>query len=213
MLLKNSETERALIIFIKNPQLGKVKTRLAATIGKEKALLVYEYLLKHTRNITEKLDASKYVYYSDIIDDKDEWDVEKYHKKIQNQTIDLGLKMAEAFREMIANNHSKILIIGSDCLELTQEILEKGFEKLIDNEVVIGKANDGGYYLIGFNFQKIGERCAEVLTTMFLNKQWSHSNVSNEAIENIRKLNLKYAEMPELNDIDEEKDILKYNLL
>lgn len=213
MLLKNSENEKALIIFIKNPQLGKVKTRLAATIGNEKALKVYQHLLKHTRNITENLDAEKYVFYSDFIDETDEWKNKVYQKEKQNSDPDLGVKMASAFRKMKENGHAKALIIGSDCLELTQDILEECFEKLADNEVVIGKAADGGYYMIGFDFRKIGNRVDEVLNQVFLEKQWSHAEVAKEAIESFRKLHLTFAEMPTLNDIDEEKDILKYNLL
>lgn len=210
MLLKNSENENALIIFIKNPQIGKVKTRLAATIGNEKALEVYQHLLKHTRNITENLEAEKYVFYSDFIDETDEWKNEVYQKKIQSSEPDLGVKMWSAFCEMKEKKHEKVLIIGSDCLELTKEILENCFIQLIDNEVVIGKATDGGYYLIGFDFRKIGIRSEEVLNEIFLGKQWSHADVAKEAIESFRKLNLTFAEMPTLNDIDEEKDLLKY---
>lgn len=213
MLLKNSENEKALIIFIKNPLLGKVKTRLAATIGNEKALEVYQHLLKHTRNITENLDAEKYVFYSDFIDETDEWKNEVYQKKIQNSDSDLGVKMASAFSEMIENGHEKVLIIGSDCLELTQDILGSSFAKLVENEVVIGKAVDGGYYMIGFDFRKIGNRVDKVLNQVFLGKQWSHADVAKEAIESFRKLNLSFAEIPTLNDIDEEKDLLKYNLI
>jgi glycosyltransferase A (GT-A) superfamily protein (DUF2064 family) len=63
--------------------------------------------------------------------------------------------------------------------------------------------------LIGFNFNKIGERSNEVLTNIFLNKQWSHNEVYQEAMHSCEVLNLKYAQLTILTDIDEEKDFLK----
>ena len=203
------ETQNALIIFIKNPQLGKVKTRLAATVGNEKALEIYQILMAHTQKITHKLNAEKYLYYSDFVDRNDIWPNEVYHKSVQQDGIDLGLKMACAFRDALQENHQKVLIVGSDCLELTNEMINKAYSELTDNEVVIGPAFDGGYYLIGFNFQTIGERSEEALNQVFLDKQWSHGDVCNEAIEACEALKLKYAQLPTLTDVDEEKDFLK----
>ncbi|WP_435356450.1 TIGR04282 family arsenosugar biosynthesis glycosyltransferase [Emticicia sp. SJ17W-69] len=201
--------QNALIIFIKNPQLGKVKTRLAATVGNEKALEIYQVLMSHTHRITNDLNIEKYLYYSDFIDHNDIWSNDNYHKYVQQQGQDLGLKMASAFRDTLQNNCSKVIIIGSDCLELTDEIINDGYEQLIDNEVVIGPATDGGYYLIGFNFETVGERCGEVLKRVFLEKQWSHVNVCDEAIKACNDLKLKISKLPILTDVDEEKDFLQ----
>ncbi len=202
-----SFNENALIIFVKNPILGKIKTRLAATMGNEKALKIYQYLLAHTRSITKNLEAEKYVFYSNFIDKTDEWSNEIYHKKKQISEPDLGLKMAQAFREIMAKNHQKVVIIGSDCIDLSEEILQESYQQLIDNEVVIGAANDGGYYLIGFDFRKLGKASNAVLDTLFIGKKWSHAQVFEEAIAGFRQWELKYAELPKLTDIDEEKDI------
>jgi rSAM/selenodomain-associated transferase 1 len=203
------EKENAIIIFIKNPQLGKVKTRLAATVGNEKALEIYMSLMAHTENICHQLDAQKYVYYSDFIDNNDIWSNDVYNKLVQNESNDLGEKMALAFRDTLRENHQKVLIIGSDCLELTEPIINEAFLQLSNNKVVIGPANDGGYYLIGFDFYKIGELCGEVLRQVFLDKQWSHSEVCKEAIDACKSLGLTIAKLPLLTDIDEEKDYLK----
>ncbi len=203
------KVSNALIVFIKNPQLGKVKTRLAATVGNEKALEIYHLLMAHTQKITNQIDTKKYLYYSDFVDNNDIWPNDVYHKLRQNATQDLGLKMASAFRDTIRENHPKVLIVGSDCLELTQEIINQAYTQLGDNEVVIGPAYDGGYYLIGFDFKSIGERCGEVLRKVFLDKKWSHSNVFAEAIQACQNLNLKVAKLPTLTDVDEEKDFLK----
>lgn len=209
MQLQPQEKQNALIIFIKNPQLGKVKTRLAATVGDEKALEIYHVLMAHTQKITHQLNAEKYLYYSSFIDNNDIWANHIYHKSVQHEGQDLGMKMAFAFRDALQKSHQKVLIIGSDCLELTDEIINEGYSQLIDNEVVIGPAVDGGYYLIGFNFQTIGELCGEVLKQVFLEKQWSHGDVCNEAIKACESLELKVAKLPTLTDVDEEKDFLK----
>lgn len=209
MQVQSSKAANALIIFIKNPQLGKVKTRLAATVGNEKALEIYHILMAHTQQITHDLGVEKYLYYSDFVDINDIWENEIYHKLVQFQNQDLGLKMAFAFRGALQENHQKVLIVGSDCLELTNEIINDAYLELTDNEVVIGPAYDGGYYLIGFDFQKLGEYCGEVLRQIFLDKQWSHSNVCKEAIEACENLKLRYAKLPTLTDVDEEKDFRK----
>jgi len=199
----------ALIIFIKNPELGKVKTRLAATLGNEKALEIYHVLMAHTQKITKELAFEKYLYYSDFVDNADIWANDIYHKSIQIQGQDLGLKMAMAFKNALQLKYSKVVIIGCDCLELTNEIINEAYSQLIDNEVVIGPAFDGGYYLIGFDFQKIGKRYEEVLKQVFLEKQWSHGNVCSEALISFEQLKLKIAKLPTLTDVDEEKDFLK----
>ena len=207
--IQHTKVHHALIIFIKNPQLGKVKTRLAATMGNEKALEIYHILMAHTQMITHKLNAEKYLYYSDFVDKNDIWENEVYHKAVQHEGQDLGLKMASAFRDSLIENHQKVLVIGSDCLELTDEIINNAYSELSDNEVVIGPAFDGGYYLIGFNFNTIGERCGEVLRQIFIDKQWSHGDVCNEAIKTCEDLKLKYTKLQTLTDVDEEKDFLK----
>lgn len=206
---QNLLKDDAIIVFIKNPQLGKVKTRLAATVGNERALEIYHILMQHTNAITNDLLAEKYLYYSDFVDAKDIWKNERYHKSIQHQGYDLGLKMASAFTETLQKNHKKVLIIGSDCLELNQKIIQEGYEQLSDNDVVIGPAYDGGYYLIGFNFQHIGERSAEVLNEVFIGREWSHERVCQEAIDACQQMDLRYFQLPTLTDVDEEKDYLK----
>lgn len=204
------QEKNALIIFVKNPALGKVKTRIAKTTGDPRALEIYHELLNHTHQITQRLAIQKHLFYSDFIDDQDIWENTIYHKTTQDLSPDLGVRMACAFRDVLRSGAEKAAIIGSDCLELNPEILNDTFIKLSDNEAVIGRVEDGGYYLLGLNFRKIGERCAEVLKGVFYNKQWSHSEVANEAVSAFKALNLKYAEMPTLRDIDEYEDYLNH---
>ncbi len=185
----------ALIIFVRNPVLGKVKTRLAAVIGNEKALQVYKHLLQHTHFITKHLSVTKFVYYADVIDQNDLWN--GFEKRMQKGN-ELGERMQHAFRELFAKGFSRVCIIGSDCYELTQAIITVAFEKLHEKDIVIGPVADGGYYILG---------SIKMIPQLFANKQWSSDTVFSDTVKDVKKLNLTLHILPLLNDIDEEKDL------
>ena len=186
-----------LIIFIKNPDKGKVKTRLAKEIGNDKALEVYHELLSHTHSITNKLPVDKYLYYSQRTDDGDIWNSQVYQKKVQ-QGQELGDKMSNAFSEGFRDGKGPICIIGSDCFELSENILNEAFKKLQQFDFVIGPAKDGGYYLLGMN---------EYSPELFDNKVYSTAQVSEEAINEIKRLRKSYFSLPKLSDVDTLKDL------
>jgi len=185
----------ALIIFVRNPLLGKVKTRIAATIGDENALVIYKHLLQHTKNITESLPVTKFVFYADEVTTNDLWN--GYEKWLQSGT-DLGERMSNAFESLFKKGFTKIVIIGSDCLELDEKMILDAFLKLNEYEIVIGPATDGGYYLLGMK---------SPFKNLFENIIWSSNIVFNETIKQIEKRNLTLFLLPILNDVDEEKDI------
>ncbi|MBP6620543.1 MAG: DUF2064 domain-containing protein, partial [Leadbetterella sp.] len=127
----------ALLIFIKNPELGKVKTRLAATIGNEKALEIFQKLLVNIHDKSLKVMADKFLFYSSFVDQNDIWENDIYNKYIQNQSPDLGQRMLSAFEQARDLGYSKALIVGSDIYEVNTEILNKGFESLENAETVL----------------------------------------------------------------------------
>jgi uncharacterized protein len=192
-----------LIIFIKNPELGKVKTRLAATLGPEKALIIYNQLLSHTREITEKLPLPQALYYSDFIPAKDSWDSQVFRKQVQSGS-NLGDRMLRAFQEGFNEGYNRICIIGSDCFELTSEIILNAFKKLEEHDVVIGPAEDGGYYLLGMQ---------ELQPYLFANKSWSTEAVLQQTLDEIKLKGLSVALLPTLTDVDEEKDLPAFGLI
>jgi len=193
---------------VKNPSLGKAKTRLAATLGKEKALEIYLKLLEHTRNVALEVYAERNLFYSDFVDNQDEWLNEFFQKHIQDQSPDLGQKMYSAFSDLLKIGKKKVLIIGSDCLELNSEIINRAFVSLDLKQTIIGPAIDGGYYGIGFNFEKLNSLADEVLQKVFLNKTWSHDAVFLEAEAALEALTIEYSLMPTLSDVDVEGDAL-----
>ncbi len=187
---------RALIIFIKNPELGRVKTRLASTLGNENALLVYKQLLNHTHQISLEVDAKKFLFYDTYIDRPDEWENEHFDKHLQ-QGNSLGDKMNHAISQTLLK-FKDVVIIGSDCFELTASIIQEAFHFLKKNDVVIGPAADGGYYLLAMN---------ALHSSLFENISWSTSQVLAQTIALCKKFNMTYSLLPTLSDVDVESDL------
>ena len=184
-----------LIIFIKNPKLGKVKTRLAVTVGDEKALSIYKKLLDFTQKLAISLPCERLLFYSDEIETNDNWSNIFFQKNKQHGN-DLGERMKNAFQKTLLTS-KKAVIIGSDCAELTKEILENAFDALEKNDFVIGPAEDGGYYLIGMNYFE---------PSVFENINWSTEEVLPKTLEKIAHLERKVALLPTLSDTDNEED-------
>lgn len=189
----------AIIIFVRNPELGKVKTRLAATVGKEKALAIYKELLQHTCSTVKSIKADKFVFYHEALTDNDIWSEPGFIKKVQ-QNVELGEKMKAAFQEVFSAGYKNILIIGSDCLQLNLKIIEDAFIMLKEKDTVVGPAKDGGYYLLGMNSMQ---------NFIFENKEWSTSSVFSDTIYDIEQHQLSVGLLPQLLDVDTEEDWLQ----
>lgn len=192
-----NEKDKLLMIFIRNAQIGRVKTRLAATVGDERALEIYIHLLEHTAETARNCKADKAVFYSEYIEEADEFEVPVFQKYLQTGR-DLGEKMKQAFVKGFGKHYSNVVIIGSDCMELTTAILDEAFLLLQDHDIVIGPAKDGGYYLLGMK---------KIHHAFFENKSWSTSNVLLDTLLDCQKEQLRYALLPPLNDVDEYGDL------
>jgi len=190
--------QNLLIVFVKNPELGKCKTRLAATVGDEKALMFYKNMLKHTKEVVTNANAHKYVFYSSFIDENDLWPNGNNFSKYLQANGDLGYKMQKAFEQGFAEGFENICIIGSDCYALDAQMINKAFETLQDNKAVIGPSTDGGYYLLGMS---------QLVPELFQNKQWSTETVTADTVADLKKLNYSYQKLPALTDIDNEEDL------
>ena len=186
-----------LIIFVKNPELGKVKTRLAATVGNEVALAIYYQLLRKTREATGFVATDKVVYYSEYIDHDDLWENDRYAKARQ-QGDDLGERMSNAFTKAFEEGYEKVCIIGSDCMDISCSLIREAFQKLENADAVVGPSQDGGYYLLGMS---------RYIPELFENKAWSTDEVFISTLDDLNDLGLEHRELPVLNDVDTEKDL------
>ena len=134
--------------FVRNPQLGTVKTRLAATVGNKVALEIYIELMRHTAEVTHKVSADKKVFYSEKIEKHDVWTEMNFSKALQTKGT-LGQRMENAFKTAFEKGYKKVIIVGSDLYSLKTSHIEKALNQLDKKEVVIGPSQDGGYYLLG----------------------------------------------------------------
>ena len=188
-------SKNLLLIFTRNPELGKAKTRLAKTVGDEKALEIYKFLLEKTRNISSEVTSDKAVYYSVKIRENDIWDTKSYQKH-QQVGEDLGIRMLNAFKNSFDAGYKKVMIIGSDLYDLTSKNIENAFKKLDTNDVVLGPAEDGGYYLLGMN---------ALQENIFKNKDWGTASVRKDTLTDLQDKAVFLLE--ELNDVDVFEDI------
>ena len=189
------QSRNLLLIFTRNPELGKAKTRLAKTVGDETALEIYKFLLERTCKISKKVNTDKSVYYSVKVRKDDIWNPKIYQKQ-QQIGEDLGIRMLNAFKNSFEAGYEKVMIIGSDLYDLTSENIEKAFSELNNNDVVLGPAEDGGYYLLGMNYLQ---------ENIFKNKDWGTETVRKDTLADLKdkKVHLLSA----LNDVDIFEDI------
>ncbi|MBW6481938.1 MAG: TIGR04282 family arsenosugar biosynthesis glycosyltransferase [Vicingaceae bacterium] len=190
------ENKNLLIVFVKNIRLGKVKTRLAQTIGDENAFLIYKELVKITEKATQQLqNCTIQIYFSDVVEEN-QWD---NCEKFVQQGNDLGEKMQDAFHRGFAMGYQKIILIGSDLPAISAPIIQQGFDALNSNDIVFGPAEDGGYYLVSMK---------KLHPTVFQNKPWSNEELLSLTLKELSDYKLQL--LPFLNDIDVYEDLKKH---
>ena len=188
-----------LLIMARAPELGKVKTRLAKTLGEQRALEVYVKLLEHTLNHAKEsgYDSCVYVDGDPTYFKHREWNTEV-------QAIgDLGEKMKDAFSRSFALGFTKVVMIGTDCYEINSESISIAFGALSSCDVVLGPALDGGYYLIGMKKMHL---------ELFDSMPWSTSDLYTKTLEEARRFSLSTHNLDIKSDIDEEKDLVGTDL-
>ncbi len=188
-----------LLIFIKNPEKGKVKTRLAQGVGEERALAIYWALLGHTRQIAEAIDAHRLLFYSSFIEQEDDWSPTAFDKRLQ-EGADLGERMKRAFATAFTEGGPAV-IIGSDCAQLTPAIVVEAYRQLEQHDFVLGPAEDGGYYLLGMR---------TYMPSVFDDMAWSTDQVLPQTLAHIKENNWSVSLLPTLSDIDFQEDWEKH---
>lgn len=187
-----------LMIFARNPEKGKVKSRLAKTVGEDNALRVYLELMEHTARTVQALDLDKEVHYTDSITGNDPLNRSYVYKALQVEG-GLGERMASAFQDAFSKGYERVVIIGTDCYELSTDILHQAFQALRnDQNAVLGPAADGGYYLLGMT---------HFIDPLFRDKPWGSSDVLLDSLVDLRERGVQYHLLPTLNDVDEEEDL------
>ena len=188
-------SENLVIIFVKNVTLGKVKTRLAKSIGDDEAFNVYQYLFNITESESLKVKNSDlHIYFSDKIIES-VWP--KKEKFIQSGN-DLGERMMNAFEFGFKKDYKHIIGIGSDLPDLKAELLDLAIKKLKTSDTVIGPSFDGGYYLIGMK---------KFMPFLFQNKPFDENNLLKITAKEILQKGYSLDKLTLLNDIDNIEDL------
>ena len=188
-----------IILFVKSPRPGFVKTRLAETIGKEKACFLYEKFVKKIIKEISSADAEFEIHYFpehdlDFIKNRFGSDFKYFPQKGEN----LGEKMKNSILNALKKGYSKVVLTGSDVPDIDSETFVHAFEN-IDSNPVIGPCHDGGYYLIGFDNESF-------FPQIFDNIDWSTELVLSQTLNKI-KTDKKAVLLRKLNDIDTYKDL------
>lgn len=193
--------KEVLIIFARNEIYGKVKTRLAATTSHDVAMATYRMLLEHTREVSRPLLYNKVIFYSSYLDHHDLWDPHSYQKRLQYGE-DLGQRISNAFANIFDEGAKLIVLIGTDCPELTSGLIIEAFMTLRHYDVVLGPAKDGGYYLVGMKHLHID---------IFQGIEWSTDQVLLQTLKVCEENKLSVFLLRELTDIDTEENLAHMN--
>lgn len=197
--------DRSLVLlFIKAPEKGKVKSRLSKVLGEDLALAIYKALV---RDILETLDSGKYsfrpcFYPAGSGQIVKEWLGNTYSYSPQ-QGNDLGERMRNAIARAFSDGMEKVIVIGSDIPELTGRIISEAFDALDTNDAVLGPAFDGGYYLIGFKRETF-------LPAVFHGIEWGAASVFSQTMEVLERSGLGVHVLTELTDIDTFEDLQSF---
>ncbi len=192
----------ALLLFTRYPTPGRVKTRLIPALGPKAAAALMHRLTAHTLRQAQALASSHpialVVFYAggslpqmqalfgpDLC----------YRPQV---TGDLGTRLLAALTDSLAAGPQPVVIIGSDCPELSPRILSAAFALLLDHDLVLGPALDGGYYLIGLN---------ALHPELFQGIPWGSEQVLAATLSRARQLGLKIHLLPTLRDIDRPEDL------
>ncbi|OGS32608.1 MAG: hypothetical protein A2474_00295 [Elusimicrobia bacterium RIFOXYC2_FULL_34_12] len=192
-----------IIIFIKYPEAGKVKTRISYVIGQKITVELYRSFIIDTLKSLDGINIHKYIFFlpSNSKNKFVRWLGDRYIY-IPQYGRDLGNRIEFAFRNVFKLDYNKVVLIGSDSPDLPVNLVKKAFIKLDNNDSVIGPSLDGGYYLIGFNFKGF-------VPDIFNKVKWSTNTVFSDTMNIFKRNNAKIYILPKWYDIDNVSD-LKY---
>jgi len=202
--LINNPEKNALIIFARYPVLGKVKTRLASSFGKEFALGFYKVCSRHlfaeiVRNQNDFFTPFLFCSEKDELKEIIDW-AGSGSEYCYQEGSDLGERMSNAFNKVFTLGAKKAVIIGTDVPDISKNLIASSFMLLDEKDFVIGPSTDGGYYLLGMK---------NLNYDLFSGINWSTETVLNQTINRITENNFSFAKLEQLHDIDDER-LLKF---
>ena len=190
-------TAELLMVFVRAPRPGQVKTRLAASLGSAQALAAYKQLVATVLAGIEG-GGSVELHYTpdDAAAEMSPWLRPGWECRPQ-LAGDLGTRMHGAFVDAFSRGASRVVLIGSDCPEATLEDVQSAWANLDHHDLVLGPARDGGYWLIALRQPQPG---------LFQGMAWSTSSVLQETMLRAQKAGLRTLLLRQLADVDTAAD-------
>lgn len=202
MKARRSRSEgSSVILFVRSPKRGKVKSRLAAAVGGKTALEVYKGFVL---DIVDTLKRGRYPFRIFCYPRSSEERVVNWLGKdfvyAPQQGSDIGKRMENAFVQSFSMGSKRVVLIGSDIPDLPNSIIDRAFSSLNRSDAVVGPASDGGYYLIGF-------KRSSFLPDVFHGIPWSTPSVFRETMGIFRRFHYRVHTLPQWDDVDTLDDL------
>lgn len=187
--------KQALIVFAREPKPGQVKTRLLTNLDVGFVTDLYRAFIQDVMHVAlDRPDWTPMLYYADR--EPDPPFLARYRAQChvrQQQGEDLGERMHQAAADCFAEGFDRVVIIGTDCLDLTREDMVAAFECLHHIDFCLGPSTDGGYYLIGMRV---------IRSEPFRDVQWGTDTVLTKTLEKVDQIEHNVNLLPEKEDID-----------
>jgi rSAM/selenodomain-associated transferase 1 len=199
--MKKHNRDALILFFLKYPEPGEVKTRLAITMGQDKAAELYGYFVM---DLLAKIESTGLSFAICFYPEQKkellmEWLGQGY-AYIPQKGDDLGERMAAAFLDAFAGGYRRVILMGSDFPDLPRSFIEESLGALDTHDIVIGPATDGGYYLIGF-------RKETFIQEAFEGMDWSTEGVFRQTLSILKTHRRRVYILPVWNDIDTVEDL------
>ena len=200
------ETRKTLILFMRYPIAGKVKTRLIPALGAEGAAALHRRLVLRTLRMAKEACRSVPAELEVHFDGSGEQEISHWLgdkvRFVPQCSGDLGDRMSRAFAESFCSGSMATVIIGSDCPSLTPKILVEAFARLTETPAVLGPAQDGGYYLIGLD---------RPMPELFRGVAWGTDRVLVDSLAALEQRRCRPALLKPLADIDRPEDLPEWS--
>ena len=199
--MEENTTKACIVMFVKYPEKGTVKTRLALSLDSDIVLQLYKYFITDLLKMISSVGVPTFIFYTPATKEPElrSWLGPNY-RYVPQAGDSLGERMKSAFAHCFRDHFEKVIIIGSDSPDLPAALLDGAFTQLAMSDVVIGPTQDGGYYLIGF--QRDGF-CPEIFDDM----QWGTNVVFDRTMQKLKVASKVIFRLPEWCDIDVIDDV------
>ena len=202
--MRGKAKSTALLLFARYPRQGKVKTRLASSIGDEQATKFYRICLERIFSECRKIcDTTNICLF--YADENDEVAFRKWIGPdfilLPQMGANLGERITNAFKAVFRKGAKKAIIVGTDVPDLSADLIKQAEQALDSHDLVVGPSPDGGYYLLGMK---------SMHKKLFRDIPWSTETVFEETMDRIMKLELSVEPLPALPDIDTEEDLMRW---